>query len=139
MTQMPATAFKNSLEDALSGNWPVVIRFLMERPCLATAQNLTALRGQPYALRDTIADCYEISNEKADVILREIINDADSFENTAQTRRIMTQFWTELLDSDLDNVAGRRAELASVLQHRYGLSRAVAWIQIHQFFAHHAR
>lgn len=139
MTQMPATAFKDSLEDALSGNWPLIMRHVLERPCLATAQNLTALKGQPDTLRDTIADCYEISNEKADVILRSIVNDADSFENTAQMRRAMTQFWTEIRDTDLDKISGRRAELASVLQRRYGLSRAAAWTQIHQFFARHVR
>ena len=139
MNHVPAAMFKDSLSDALTGNWPVIARLLMERPCLTATQNLAEIKGRPDALRSAIADCYEVSESKADVILRGMIHDADSFETSSAIRRAMSQFWTEISDADHNAVAGSREKLASILQARYGLSRKTSWEQIHQFFARHAR
>lgn len=135
MTQMPATNFSDSLSDSLEGNWPAIERLLMNRPCLVAGQNLSIFKTNLDALRSAMAECYDMSIDKADILLRSIIQEADGFANSASVRRTMSRFWTELTDNDFNMIAGRRSELVSALQNRYHLSREIAWTQVNQFFA----
>jgi uncharacterized protein YjbJ (UPF0337 family) len=47
------------------------------------------------------------------------------------------QQWAKLTDDDLDLIAGKREELAGLVQERYGVTRDVAEEQIKEWEKHH--
>ena len=134
MTHEEPIYLADPLHDGYENNWPAIARLLTNRPCLVAGQNLNTFKTNANALSAAIAECYELSDEKADIVLRNIIEMADSFDSSAAMQTAMSRYWTELSGHNFNMIAGSRAKLVSALQNRYRISRKTAWKQVNEFF-----
>lgn len=135
MTQISPQPLTNMMDDALTGNWPNLSRLLMDCRIDFRADDIARVKGSTAAVTRLIADAFNVADDKADIMLRNAVTKADSFDTSPETYRFMRHYWSELQPEDFNTIAGRRSMLVSVLQHRYQLSRAAAWDQVHSFFA----